>query len=176
MSSSFLTSCACWEHREHSVLFCPSHNCGYDADGDSGQEGVQRPGYRGELHPGYLQYILPAAYLLHSHRALVITWGLSVSMWPQDGQAPCFPTCHTVAGCWYLLVQYSWLSIKQWISTTLENKWRCQDCENMKHFYAELDTSQWIKMSRILFSLDLSLVAIWCLIVWKQEQNLCITV
>ena len=71
----------CWEHP---VLFCPSHNCGYDADGDSGQEGVQRPGYRGELHPGYLQYILPAAYLLHSHRVLVLTWGLSVSMWPQD--------------------------------------------------------------------------------------------
>ena len=68
---------------EHPVLFCPSHNCGYDADGDSGQEGVQRPGYRGELHPGYLQYILPAAYLLHSHRVLVLTWGLSVSMWPQ---------------------------------------------------------------------------------------------
>ena len=55
------------------LLFCPSHNCGYDADGDSGQEGVQRPGYRGELHPGYLHYILPAAYLLHSHRVLVLT-------------------------------------------------------------------------------------------------------
>ena len=34
---------------------------------------VQGQGYRGELHPDNLQYILPAAYLLYSHRVLVTT-------------------------------------------------------------------------------------------------------
>jgi len=107
------------------------------------------------------------SFLLHTYCIVIELWLL-----PEDYQsacdhrwhAPCFPTCHTVAGCWYLLVQYSWLSIKHWISTTLEKKWWCQDCENMKHFMqiGVRTSSQSIKISRILFSLDLSLVALWC--------------